>query len=93
MIDIPAAFATGTIVREGEAGRAWLAALPTLVQALCDEWRLMLDGAPMHGYLGIVVPVRQGDERQVLKVSWIEASNRDDAAALTAWGGRAKRGR
>jgi hypothetical protein len=31
-----------------------------------------LDGAPMHGGLGLVVPTRRGDEQYVLKVEWVD---------------------
>ncbi len=88
MIVIPDAFATTTIAREGDAGRAWVAALPAVIQTLCDRWDLLVDGAPMHGYLGIVVPVRQRDRQAVLKVSWKDLSTSGEAAALAAWDGQ-----
>ena len=88
MIVVPEDFASATVAREGAAGRAWIAALPGLVKALCDEWGLLVDGAPMHGYLGLVVPVRQGDEPCVLKLSWLDESSLHEAAALAAWDGQ-----
>ena len=88
MIVVPEEFAANTIRREGEAGRRWIAALPGRVAALCAQWRLVVDGAPLHGYLGLVVPVRRGAELCVLKVAWLEESSRDEAAALAAWDGR-----
>lgn len=87
MIVIPEPFAQATIEREGEAGRQWLAELPHLVEELCGRWGLTPDGAPMHGYLGVVVPVWRGDELCVLKVSWRDPSNMDEAQALAAWQG------
>lgn len=87
MFVVPEAFAKSTIAREGEAGRRWLADLPRLVTELCQRWGLMLDGPAMHGYLGVVVPVRRGAEPCVLKVSWHDESNTDEALALTAWNG------
>lgn len=87
MITIPAGFARDTITREGEAGRQWLAELPHLVDLLCQQWQLTIDGAPMHGYLGLVVPVQRGAEPCVLKVSWLDESNQAEALALTTWNG------
>lgn len=87
MVVIPEAFARDTITREGEAGRQWLAALPDLVTQLCRQWKLVIDGAPMHGYMGIVIPVRRGAEAYVLKVSWRDESNAAEALALTVWNG------
>jgi streptomycin 6-kinase len=88
MITVPEDFATATITREGEPGRRWLAELPHLVESLCAQWGLVVDGPVMHGYLGLVVPVQRGDEACVLKVSWIGESNQDEAAALAAWNGQ-----
>lgn len=88
MITIPQAFARDTITREGEAGRQWLADLPRLVASLCQRWQLTIDGPPMHGYLGLVIPVQRGEELAVLKVSWIDGSNKAEARALAAWNGQ-----
>jgi streptomycin 6-kinase len=88
MITVPEDFATATVIREGDAGRKWIDALPRLVEALCDQWNLVVDGPAMHGYLGLVIPVRHGDEPCVLKVSWIDESTTDEAMALSAWDGR-----
>jgi streptomycin 6-kinase len=88
MISVPPAFAIATAIREGEAGRAWIAELPRLVEALIAEWKLAIDGAPMHGYLGLVVPVRYRAEPCALKISWIGESSADEALALKAWNGR-----
>jgi streptomycin 6-kinase len=88
MIVVPEEFARATVAREGDAGRAWVAALPELVETLCEAWGLRVDGAPMHGYLGLVVPVRRGDEPCALKVAWVDESSRREVAALAAWDGR-----
>jgi streptomycin 6-kinase len=88
MIIIPQNFAAATVTREGEAGRKWIDELPHLVETLCAQWGLVVDGPVMHGYLGLVVPVQRGDASCVLKVSWIDESNQDEAAALAAWGGQ-----
>ena len=42
---IPAAFAQSTIDREGEAGAAWLAELPGIIEELLSQWGCVADGA------------------------------------------------
>lgn len=85
---VPDAFASGIIADFGDNGRDWLARLPDLVQALCRDWRLAVEGAPLHGHLGLVVPVRRGDEPLMLKVAMIEPSSIHERLALAAWNGR-----
>jgi streptomycin 6-kinase len=36
----------------------------------------------LHGYLGLVVPVRRGGQLCVLKVTWVDDETRDEARAL-----------
>jgi streptomycin 6-kinase len=88
MVIVPEEFARATVAREGEAGRRWIEALPDLVKTLCEHWDLVVDGPPMHGYLGLIVPVSREDEPCVLKVSWIDEATSEEAAALAAWNGR-----
>ena len=87
MIRVPERFTEETLTREGEAGRAWLDNLPVLISELCERWGLSLDGQPMHGYLGIVVPVIRDGGEYVLKVSWISEDTRTEGIALTIWDG------
>lgn len=84
---VPAAFAAGIIAQEGDVGRAWLARLPGLVARLSHDWSLTIEGAPVHGHLGLVVPVRRGDAPLVLKVSLIEPTTVHERLALAAWDG------
>ncbi|HEX6747894.1 MAG TPA: aminoglycoside phosphotransferase family protein [Longimicrobium sp.] len=88
MIRVPEAFARAAVIRDGEAGRRWIGELPGIVEDLCGRWNLAVDGAPMHGYLALAVPVMRGGERCVLKVSWSDESTVDEAVALQAWDGR-----
>lgn len=89
MITIPAGFAVGIQSREGEAGRAWLAALPNTIADLCQRWNLTIEGQPWHGHLAIVVPVRRDAEPCALKISWPTAETVHEALALKVWNGRA----
>ena len=85
---VPEDFAAGIVNQAGDAGRAWLSQLPDHVESLCDRWHLAIDGAPMHGYLGLVVPVTRDGEPCALKVSWMDESTADEIAALVAWDGQ-----
>jgi streptomycin 6-kinase len=87
MITVPRAFVVDVVRREGEAGRRWLDSLPAQVASCCTDWGLTIDGAPMHGGLSLVVPVRRGEERAVLKLVWAEADAAQEALALAAWNG------
>ncbi|MDQ6656907.1 MAG: aminoglycoside phosphotransferase family protein [Actinomycetota bacterium] len=86
-IEVPAPLAELTVLREGEAGRAWLAALPGLVDRLCEEWRLQIDGPPRHGGAGLITPVSREADRYALKVSWPNAEVELEIRALSAWAG------
>jgi streptomycin 6-kinase len=81
----PVEFAAQTSVE----GRAWIAALPALLDRLCRRWRLQVeDGAAARGYHGVVVPVRRGAERCVLKLSWPAERAVEEVRALAAWRGQ-----
>ncbi|TCC34294.1 kinase [Kribbella speibonae] len=82
---IPEAFARSTVAREGDAGEAWLAELPGIVEDLLGHWDLERDGDVLHGQVGVVVPVR-GDA--VLKVSFPHPGNVHEPDAFEAWDGR-----
>ena len=88
MIVVPPRFAADTAAREGEAGRAWLAALPGLAEAYLRRWGLSPDGRPMHGYVALVLPVRRADGTPaVLKISWLDPESVPEPTALAAWAG------
>lgn len=86
-VTVPERFADETLAREGEVARDWLDGLPALVSELCERWQLLPDGPPMHGYLGIVIPVTRDGEDYVLKVSWVGAETSTEAVALSVWDG------
>jgi streptomycin 6-kinase len=82
---IPAEFAESTIAREGDAGRAWLAALPAIADEVLTRWKCTQDGPTMYGGVGIVLPV-QGD--RVVKISYPHPGNDYEADAFETWAGR-----
>lgn len=88
-IEIPAAFASSTIAREGERGRAWIDDLPTLIDELLQRWNCTPAAPATHGHVGIVVPVRPRDlPPAVLKISFPHPGNVHEPDAFAAWAGR-----
>lgn len=81
---IPAAFAASTVAREGDAGAAWLAELPGIIEDLLARWDCAVDGDVAYGQVGVVVPVRGA----ALKVSFPHPGNDHEPDAFEAWGGR-----
>ncbi len=88
MVEIPSAFVTATIRREGEAGHRWLDGLPALVDGLLERWRCRVDGSPRHGEIALVVPVTCPSGPAVLKVSFPHPGNRSEPGALRQFAGR-----
>jgi streptomycin 6-kinase len=67
----------------------WLDRLPALAAALLEEWELAPDGAAMHGFASLVLPVRtRAGEAAVLKVSFDgDDESEHEALALQTWHG------
>ena len=78
----------------GEAGgHSGMAAAPDWVLDLCREWGLECgdEGSWVvsgQGCDGLVMPVRRGSERCVLRVAWPAGKIAVEARALEAWDGR-----
>jgi streptomycin 6-kinase len=86
---VPAEFARRIADLHGDAGREWIEGLPAVLQAHLERWALAPDGPAMHGYVGMVLPVRRADgSRAGLKVSWLDGDRSWEADALAAWDGR-----
>lgn len=87
MIVVPPSFRAMPRWWHDDAGRAWLDALPAIVEAACTRWQLAVDGPVLHGSNALVVPVHRGAEAAVLRV----APPGDDvdvaAEALAHWDG------
>ncbi|MFL6080670.1 MAG: aminoglycoside phosphotransferase family protein [Ornithinibacter sp.] len=71
----------------GPTGAEWLATVPRLVAEGLQRWGLAVDGAARTGYTAIVVPVRRGVQRLVLKVTWPHPEAVHEALALRTWAG------
>jgi streptomycin 6-kinase len=88
MITVPEKFARDTAARDGERGKAWIAALPGIVSQLAERWGCAPDGPVMHGGVGVIVPVRDAAGRSAaLKVSPVHPGNAHEADAFEAWAG------
>lgn len=87
-IEVPAELAAFHAKYRGDEGRAWAAGLPDLTQSFLDRWDLRIDGAVMHGMVGLIVPVRIADGTPgVLKLAPIDPEHPGEAAALRVWNG------
>ncbi|MEU6003604.1 aminoglycoside phosphotransferase family protein [Streptomyces sp. NPDC047197] len=89
-IQVPEGFALGTVQREGDRGRAWLATLPELAGELLTRWDCEPTQAVTHGQVGIVVPVRRRYDGTpaVLKISFPHPGNAHEPDAFAVWAGR-----
>ncbi|MFH0178202.1 aminoglycoside phosphotransferase family protein [Streptomyces cacaoi] len=90
MIEVPQAFASSTVQREGQRGAGWVERLPALVAELLDRWGCVPDGDVVHGGVGIVVPVLRRPDRipAVIKVSFPHPGNVHEPDAFATWGGQ-----
>jgi streptomycin 6-kinase len=85
---IPDGYRTQLTARDLVERTDFLAALPGMAQRFARRWSLRPDGAPVHGYCGVVWPVRRADDTPaMLKISWPHPEAQDEGAALAAWAG------
>lgn len=88
MIDIPDALIATQSTYNGEAGRAFVAALPGMAAGFLERWGLRPDGAAMHGVCALVLPVvRVADGRRAaLKLQPVDEETAGEPVALRLWG-------
>ncbi|WP_105974782.1 aminoglycoside phosphotransferase family protein [Streptomyces geranii] len=87
-IHIPEDLTTTQLKYNGEAGRAFITALPTRTADFLDRWNLRVDGTSMHGVTALVVPVRRPDDTPaVLKLQLLDEESEGEAPALRHWNG------
>ncbi len=85
---LPAALATSHAMFFGEAGRAWIAALPALVSEMLGRWDLTVDGPAAFGAVALVLPVVRSDRRKAaLKLQPVDDESCGEAVALRLWAG------
>ncbi len=84
MITVPDGFGDGL----GEGVEQWVARLPRLATKACARWRLTPDGALMHGFCAVVLPVRRPDGHPaVLKLTWVDGETEHEPLALRLYDG------
>jgi streptomycin 6-kinase len=87
VVELPATF--GAHAGRSEPFARFLDGLPGRVSELLDEWRLTPDGAAMHGFSSLVLPVSDRDGvAAVLKVAFPEEESEHEHLALRHWHGR-----
>lgn len=85
---MPEALAESHAAFFGEAGRAWLDALPRLATDHLAGWELRIDGEPTCGAVALILPVRLADGTPgVLKLQPIDEETAGEPVALRAWDG------
>ena len=73
----------------GPAWAEFVDRLPALLRDLLDDWQLTGDGAPLHGYCALVLPVRTAGSRPaMLKVGFRDEESEHEHLALQHWHGR-----
>ena len=88
MIDVPDGLAAAQAKYNGEAGRAFIDALPELATSFLRRWELRLDGPSMHGWAALVLPVvRRDGVPAVLKLQILDEETEGEPLALRAWDG------
>ncbi|MFF7458840.1 aminoglycoside phosphotransferase family protein [Kitasatospora sp. NPDC008115] len=88
-IQVPEALTASLVEFLGADGRAWARRLPALAEELAQRWDLRPDGAPAHGVVGLVLPVRRADGTgAALKLQPVDEETAGEPLALRAWGGR-----
>jgi streptomycin 6-kinase len=87
-IPVPDELAATQIKYNGEAGRAFITALPTRTADFLDRWDLRVDGRAMHGVTALVLPVLRADDTPaVLKLQLLDDESEGEPTALRIWNG------
>ncbi|MGK5543913.1 APH(6)-I family aminoglycoside O-phosphotransferase [Streptomyces sp. URMC 127] len=87
-VEVPPPLAASYARSFGEAGRAWIAALPALTAELLGQWELRRDGEPGAGEASLVLPVlRRDGTRAVLKLQMPREETTAALTGLRAWNG------
>jgi len=74
---------------DSREGRAWMAAVPSLLHHLARQWNLVTTGDLFwHGCNAVVFPVRQGSRPLALRLAWPAGQARGESDALAEWRGR-----
>ncbi|MEO3978380.1 aminoglycoside phosphotransferase family protein [Streptomyces sp. CAU 1734] len=88
MIEVPEELVALQYRHAGEAGRAFIAALPARTAEFLDRWELRRTGDPLHGFAALALPVLCADGTPaVLKLQNLDEESAGEPVALRAWAG------
>ncbi|MFE4175204.1 aminoglycoside phosphotransferase family protein [Streptomyces sp. NPDC056909] len=88
VIDIPAELAETQSKFLGEAGRAFIEALPGRAADFLERWELRRTGPSMYGMCALVLPVECADgTAAALKLQHLDEESAGEPVALRAWDG------
>ncbi|MEU7030457.1 aminoglycoside phosphotransferase family protein [Streptomyces sp. NPDC046275] len=89
MIEIPAELAASQAKYNGEAGRAFVAALPGRAEEFLARWGLRVTGPSMYGVASLVLPVVGVDDGvpAALKLQLPDEESEGEPVALRVWAG------
>ncbi|WP_199442783.1 aminoglycoside phosphotransferase family protein [Umezawaea beigongshangensis] len=86
--DVPPALADSHACWFGDAGRAWIAALPALVADQLDRWNVRVAGGARVGAVALVLPVlRRDGAPAALKLQPVDDETAGEPLALRTWDG------
>ncbi|MFF5448206.1 aminoglycoside phosphotransferase family protein [Streptomyces sp. NPDC012888] len=89
MIEVPDGLVETQLRFNGEAGRAFVRALPGRAAEFLQRWELRRTGPAMHGVTALVLPVDRADGTPAaLKLQLVDEESAGEPAALRAWDGR-----
>ncbi|SDL08589.1 aminoglycoside phosphotransferase family protein [Streptomyces indicus] len=87
-IEVPEELATTQIKYNGEAGRAFIAALPGRAAEFLERWELRRTGPSMYGMASLVLPVERADGTPAaLKLQLLDEESEGEPLGLRTWDG------
>ncbi|MEU1229034.1 aminoglycoside phosphotransferase family protein [Streptomyces sp. NPDC005828] len=87
MIHVPEELAASQAKFNGEAGRAFVAALPGRAEEFLDRWGLRVTGPSMHGVASLVLPVERDGVSAALKMQLLDEETEGEPVGLRVWDG------
>lgn len=88
MFTVPEGYVAQLDARDLAERSDWIDALPANAARYATRWRLVPDGPPLFGFVGVVWPVRTEDGTPaMLKLSWPHEESQDEGIALRTWAG------
>ncbi|GAA3392870.1 aminoglycoside phosphotransferase family protein [Streptomyces roseoviridis] len=87
VIEIPAELAASQARYNGEAGRAFVAALPGRAEEFLGRWGLRVTGPSLYGVASLVLPVTRDGVPAALKLQLLDEESEGEPVALRTWDG------